>query len=177
MQSPHHDYPTKSVARAHAYLESLRNRSPAPVQSVPCEKRVFHHIVIENRHFLGLVTMDGPYISEGRNGCCPLGAASINRCGSADDFDNVGVESWHVAKYHREGHINIEGLSEAGRRALAIEFGLPLYDGDAHPPVDAQTLFQASPAAKALGNWLDMNPQLRRTFAPSVYLGDWTTRN
>lgn len=111
-----------------------------------------------------------PYVAQkDAGGWCQLGVATIDRsCGL-----NGSNERCMVCKYGpMEGRIDLSMLSDAGRRAFAIAFGVPI-GRPSHASAGAFT-FYPSPALDGLIAWAKRRP---RKFATepgvSSYLGDW----
>ena len=148
--------------------------------------RVFHDVAIDGLRFKGQVLPTGDiaiikfrrlgslWIDEG---FVSIGAASIRRC---SPLKNAERSQWWICKYNSdEPRLNLQGMTEEGRNALAYEFGLPVIPNvlssngpaDPHLPWSTfvhgkeQALFYFSPAfAKSLSGrsitLASLNPQV-----------------
>lgn len=156
----------EALQRAHQYLVGLRSEGLAPVTRMPTRGRTFHDVVIEGKRFYAATTSYDPYIAAGDGtGDCAIGVASISYCPGRSGSE----ASWAVCKYGYQHHFELEGLSDAGRRALAVEFGLPI--GEMRDLDD--TCFFVSPAYDALVAWAKAHPRTARTWVGKSYLGAW----
>lgn len=157
--------PVEKLQRAYEYLTGLRLQGLAPVTRRAVRGRTFHDVVIEGKRFYASTTNYDPYIALGDGtGDCAFGVASISYCPARH-----GVEAtWAVCKYGNQHHFELEGLSDAGRRALAVEFGLPI---EMSAPDD--TYFFVSPAYDSLVAWAKAHPRAARAWVGRSYLGPW----
>lgn len=167
------------ISNLQSYFASLEKAGLAEVKHHELKGDTFIDLTIEGIRFRGFVCSEGPYIelkSGGLPSSVQLGVSSINRCTPTfccDDTDS----RWFVAKYHNQGHIDVDALSDAGRRRLAYEFGLLLCT-DKHLPFSVSSecnTFYGSKAFGALQAWAKAHPRKIRRFQANAYLGDWPT--
>jgi len=159
-----------AVARAH--FAALTDLGLADVQQNAARGDVFLDITVEGFRFQASVGKLGPYIAlkTRGGGSCRVGVVSINQCASAGCLQEP---SWHVAKYHNQPRIDIAGLSDAGRRALAVWFGIPHHMPGLGLSCYLPEYFYVSPAFAALSEWTAIHSRKIRTFAANDHLGDW----
>lgn len=138
----------------------------------------FYHIEIEGQRFQGAINEEGPYIQHHGTSHVHLGAAGIWQTKKGRwEHEPPG---WFICK-HGPGQprISLKDLSPAGRRCLAQEFGIPIYEspeaaqnGDGDPEMQ----FYLSPAFRELCGWAEKRPRKLLSFAPGVYMPDWVER-
>ena len=156
------------------YFSALTEEGVALYQRHEPRGDVFLDLTIENIRFAALIATDGPYISaEKLYSGVSLGVSAISFVNS--DFERkVG---WWVCKYWNQPRIDVNALTPAGRRTLAVQFGL-LMQGppDVGPFVSEHSeamAFYASPAFEALRRWATAHPRKIKRFGPNSYLGEW----
>lgn len=161
---------------AAAYFAALRSMGVAPTTHAAPRGNVFHDVTIEGYRFQGVIVGAlGPHILAipPFRGHCALGGASIS-CSHHKDSGNG--TNWYVCKHHTDPHINISMLSDAGRRALACEFGMPVDDGErGESDLRAEGFFQ-SPAFEGLKAWVQAHGRQTQSMQPNAHLGDWIAR-
>lgn len=170
------------MSRARAYMATLAAAGTAAVQGHPASTQAFHELEIEGVCFRGGFCVDGLYLARrtrlvrGQDrGWVQLGVARVLR------LDEKG---WWVCKYGpREPRIGLSGLSPAGIRALAREFGLPMgapssgndqvFNADSELSGLEWALFYLSPSFESLRQWAKAHPRLLRSRSAGPYLPDW----
>lgn len=141
---------------------------------------VFLDMTIEGHQFQAIVA-DEPFIQlkskhgKTEHGHCDLGTASI---AFAQNIRHChGEKQWSICKHETQSRIDISDLSDAGRRRLALEFGLPIesYDRYNHYNIsfDIPTYFYASEAFTALVCWAKKHPRIIQQYGRGEYLGYW----
>lgn len=145
---------------------------------------VFHAVRVEGMLFRAtMYDCDGPFLeaSHGARWHDHGGQVSLGVC-QLTHFDTTHQwrlhreeRGWWICKYSGEARIDVNRLSDAGRRALTHEFGLPEW------PAETSSLgdnFYASPAFVSLVAWSRAHPQVARRAAAgrSTYVGDWYSR-
>lgn len=153
----------------------------ANVQHNPSRGTAFADVTIENHHFRGLVTQNGPCLwgKTRYGGNCALGVASIQyrEAWGWDDHDKSSERFWQVCKHHNQTRIDVSELTDRGRRALAFQFGIPLLDiviNEIDDYVRPEGLaFYVSPAFDALVAWARTHPRRIKTLKPNASLGNW----
>jgi hypothetical protein len=154
------------------HFAALADAGLATAVQNPLRGDTFIDVTIEGVRFIAAVTTHGPYIGDKLGtGSCQMGVASINYC---DGFFRSTGERWYVCKYNNQSRIDLSRLSDAGRRALAYEFGIPIV----HNCIEAffqptEVAFYASKAFAALCSWAAAHPKKIRRFERNAYLGDW----
>lgn len=122
---------THRVGRARheceSLLASLRAQGIARMTINEMQGDIYYDVTIEGVRFQAYASTDPYVVREDSGHWCQLGVASIhiaNRRGRAT------YKTWMVCKYSvREGRIDLTELSDAGRRAFAVAFGVPIgYD-------------------------------------------------
>ena len=156
------------------YFAQLRSLGVADVQRNPVRGDVFHDVTIEGFRFRAAVSASGPFIEANTcaHGSCQLGVATINSCVDTAR-EHGGAPAWQICKYQNQWRINVSGLTDAGRRALACEFGLPLLPIAERKLPHEYLSFYASPAFDALIAWAATHPRKIRRMKANSYLGDW----
>ena len=178
-----------------SYSKTLSALAHAPVKVHDVKGRVFHDVSIEGFRFKGQVLSTGDiaiiklrrlgllWIDEG---FVSIGAASIRRC---DPLKNPERSEWWICKYSSdEPRLNLQGMTEEGRNALAYEFGLPIVSNDLASNVHADpqlpwstfphgkepTLFYMSPAFVKLTELAKRHPRIAKSSSVNGYhLRNW----
>lgn len=144
----------------------------APVTLLPIPKsrtEIFHHVEIEGMDFTALVSVDwGLFINGPKDSaaCGYQGQVNLGVCGVVNFEDGsrwnhrVSSGSWWICKYQDEARIDVTRLTDAGRRALANEFGFAF--GDDEDADDFGRRFKKSPAFDALVAWVQSHPRLAK---------------
>jgi len=157
--------------------------------------RVFHDVSIDGYRFKGQVlsTGDIAIINVRRLGSLwidesyvSIGAASIRRC---DPLKNATGSEWWICKYSSdEPRLDLQGMTEGARNALAYEFGLPLIPNTFahHEDTDPQLprslvvsgnevdLFYKSPAFVSLAKWAKLHPRVAKSSSDNCnHLRGW----
>jgi hypothetical protein len=157
------------IREASDYLRGLAAKGVAEVAAHESRGEVFLDLSIEGVRFQAFAETDPFVAHKDYGGWCQLGVATIDRSYGLNGTN----ERWMVCKYGpMEGRIDLSMLSDAGRRAFAIAFGVPI---GRHSHLSAEAFaFYASPALDGLIAWAKRRP---RKFAAepgvSSYLGDW----
>lgn len=157
----------------------------APVTLLPIPKsrrEIFHHVAIEGMAFTAIVSVAWGLFLNGPNDFAGRGQVNLGVCGITH-FTQGHPRSmraqpgdWWVCKYVSEARINVTRLTDAGRRALAHEFGLALgHDEDAD---DFGHRFKHSPAFDALVAWVKTHPRIakRASTYGDPYVPQWYDR-
>ena len=184
------------------YSAFLASKASGTVITRPTKGKVFRDIEIEGMRFQGYIEYCGPAITNvvpkynyWKKGCVPLGdVIEIHFCPAFRDHSAFQIEQeagWWICKYGRgEPLISINSLSEAGRYALAYEFGIPIYPHSENTPnrgfpadwklpefvllPDGDILFYMSPSFIELCNWSQTHPRLvRSSQLAELYLRGW----
>jgi hypothetical protein len=145
-------------ARAVEYFEGLKAQGVAPVRYHGLKGRSFIDVTIEGRRFKGQVRK-GPFIVSD-DADCLLTSASIAYC--SDYLQPDGRRRWAVCKYRTHHRILLDGLSPAGIRALACEFGLVIHDQGESETLSESECFVSSKACTGMHTWVRSNPALAR---------------
>lgn len=157
------------------YFSNLAAGAAAVQPNRPLGRNCFIDVTIEGHRFQGLIGDLGPYLlhRHGIRATSYLGVSVITLCRSQEPFQR-GL-TWFVAKHDTDGMIDLSCLTDAGRRALAIEFGLVIRDIRSTPHyVNEMDAFLYSKAFDALRSWVESNPRRAADFEqPTPYLGDW----
>lgn len=149
---------------------------------------VFHDVVIGGIRFLGVMSVDGPYISAEPLGGVALGVCSIAFVAKDKAIDrtipavkdrlavtfyrDAGPKEWWLVKYSDETRIHLGTLSENERRQLADEFGIPISIHGAGN--EKPGLFFTSPAFDSLTKWVEAHPKLAKRYSEyDTYLSGW----
>lgn len=163
---------SEGTAKASAYFAKLVKEGVAKIVVNEPKGDIFLDVTIEGVRFQAFAEND-PYVTRKDNGdWCQLGVASIhftNRWGTNNDR-----EKWMVCKYSAsEGRIDLSPLSEAGRRAFVVSFGIPIgydYEYGFHEWYG----FYASRAFSGLIDWAKRRPRkFKLEKGLSSYIGDW----
>lgn len=178
-----------------SYWNILSKLAHAPIKVNDAKGRVFHDVSIDGLRFKGQVLPTGDiaiikfrrlgslWIDEG---FVSIGAASIRRC---NPLKNAERSQWWICKYSSdEPRLNLQGMTEEGRNALAYEFGLPVIPNvlssngpaDPHLPWSTfvhgkeQALFYFSPAFAKLAEWAKHHPRIAKSSSVNCYhLRNW----
>jgi len=149
------------------FAELGRQEKARVVRNTP-RGDVIHDVVIEGQQFSAAIFSRSILVGTGDGWSCALGVASIN----SKHLDGPG---WAVCKYWNQRHLDLN-LSAAGRRALALEFGLPIVPEigylDMHPLTEYD-FFYLSPAFESLVTWASKHPRKIRKVIGDDYLGLW----
>ena len=157
--------------------------------------RAFHDVSIDGYRFKGQVlsTGDIAIINVRRSGSLwidesyvSIGAASIRRC---DPLKNTTGSEWWICKYSSdEPRLDLGGMTEGARNALAYEFGLPLipinfaHHGNTDPQLpwspaaysNEVDLFYKSPAFVSLAKWAKLHPRIAKSSSDNCnHLRGW----
>lgn len=156
------------------WLQQLATDAAAPAAVRRHEPRgdVVIDVTIEGQRFQATIFDESVCIGPKGVGACELGVALIN---SDDEQPGAGRASWSICKYRHESAMALR-LSESGRRALALEFGLPILP--LIPPAERNRLnpahfFYASKAFAALQAWAAAHPRKIGRVTGDSYLGRW----
>lgn len=155
---------------AKQWLNNLTSQPVAVVTHRPPAGKVFIDVVIEGQRFQGRRDGNTLYIVFNSGGCA-LGVASINQ---AKLYDHMPL-CWQICKYGNEAKGELQ-LTSAGRRALAITFGLPIVpEAPGFPVLDLfeREHFYDSPAFASLHKWASTRPQRLADAFGDTYLGLW----
>jgi hypothetical protein len=161
----------EAVARAAPYFRAMSLEGEAPVQMNIAKGDVYFDAVIEGLRFQAFAGQD-PYVARKDTGeWCQLGVSSIHRA-SPIGLRN-GPMQWMVCKYSAsEGRIDLHQLSDAGRRAFSITFGVPI--ADPHTQLRELDAFYAARAFDGLVSWAARRPRkFKAEKGISSYVGDW----
>lgn len=138
---------------------------------------VFIDVTIEGHRFQGAIS-SAPYVSlKARDdgwavGDCALGVASI--AFAKENIYRVGGDGqWSVCKYENQPHIDLSGLSDAARRRLALEFGLPILGIESGIVLGHPAYFYASKGYRSLVEWAVKHPRKIKQYRGNGYLGHW----
>ncbi len=178
--------------RVKRYWDFLASLSHAPVAEHVTKGKVFHDVSIEGHRFRGKVMSTGdiwilklnsPLFME-ESGVA-LGVASIRPC--LVDKSSTSRE-WWICKYSAdEPRLDLGNMTEAGRNALSLEFGLPIVpdDGLPDPKLIWSTfvygheadLFYLSPAFTKLVAWAKLHVRKARSSSKNAnHLTRWMDR-
>lgn len=144
-------------------------RNPTPVGG-----NIFIDVTIEGHRFQAIVS-DAPFIKLKsvlqalRVGDCQLGVASIAYVETPHLRGRI--EHWAICKHCSQPRIDVSGMSEAGLRTLAIEFGLPMLPEN--DLLQECVYFYGSAAYIALVKWATLHKSRIKRFPPNTYLGHW----
>lgn len=166
------------------YFSSLASEGLVPFQRHEPRGDAFLDLTIEGIRFTAIIAGGGePYLSAkplhsgvATGSGVALGVSSINYVEN-DLLWGRARAGWWVCKYDNETRININSLSPAGRRTLAVQFGLLLRDPNSYAIVPAayaeKLAFYASPAFEALKEWAIAHPRKIKRYPSNAYLGNW----
>ena len=175
----------EQIQRYSNHLAALA-RAPVTVHSIKGD--VFHDVTIEGHRFRGLVLpcsnpviikLDLPMLIEA--GGVALGVASIRPNGGKSNANS----EWWICKYSsKEPRLDLSGMTEEGRNALAHEFGLPVIpnEGLNDPTLiwshfvngREDRLFYLSPAFMKLVTWTKTHlRKAKSSNKNSLYLKRW----
>lgn len=138
---------------------------------------VFIDVTIEGYRLQGAIST-APYVKlKARDdgwavGDCALGVASIAFVDESI-YRVEGERKWAVCKYENQPRIDLSSLSDAGRRRVALEFGLPILGLESGIILGHPAYFYASKAYLALVEWAVKHPRKIKHFRGNSYLGQW----
>jgi hypothetical protein len=163
---------TQDAERAQQWMADLAQQPLAPVTLVPARGMVFINETIEGQRFCG--RRDGDTLFLAGPGCeGELGVTAINHVAPWSGGSRV---AWRLCKYGNQGHGSALQLSDAGLRALAVTFGLPvvpLLRAVGVRQLHERMHFYASPAFTALHAWATEAPGRVTDSVGDSYLGLW----
>lgn len=169
-------YQNSKFAEARSYNQFLEIEGLSEVSLNTPRGYIFIDVTIEGHRFQAGVA-DELFIQLkskfGRQeiGHCDLGTASI--AFPETSRLNPGEKHWSVCKYENQRRIDLSDLSDAGRRRLAFEFGLPILANELNLRWSIPTHFYASKAYAALVIWTKKHPGEARSYGRGDYLGHW----
>lgn len=161
---------------AKASFARLRAQGISQAIKNPLKGDFFVDVTIEGHRFQAGIS-DTPYIAlkskngHGYGGDCALGVSSIANV--TKEIWTEGEKHWAVCKYETQFRIDLSDLSDAGRRTLAIEFGLPILISG-FPFQNEGVLFYGSTAYDALVAWAKLHPRKIKQYGANSYLGRWS---
>lgn len=162
----------EDAERARQWLHELMMQPMASVTRRPAKGKVFIDATIEGQRFQGICDGNTLHLV-GPQGGGVLGATSINH---VPPWTVDGPADWRLCKHRNQGKVQPLALSEAGRRALAVTFGLPvvpLMGTIGRLDLFERELFYASPAFAALQEWASAVPRRVAGAMGDAYLGLW----
>lgn len=142
------------------------DRAPA-VRNTP-RGNVVHDVTIEGQRFSACVFGNSILMGARGGWSCPLGGASINN-DMADDHGWSVCERWNLPHHALR-------LSDGGRRALALEFGLPIVPEIGYRrmrELRERDFFYLSPLFQSLIAWARAHPRMISKLYGDAYLGHW----
>lgn len=155
-------------ADSRGYFDMLRAAGLAPVVRNAVKNDTFLDITVEGRRFKAVELPTGPAIHEnGKHAMCPLGATSIRR------IHMEGAERWWIVAGPELLVYDVSGMTDHGRRSLAVEFGLPIEPEESHLLLDLDRVFYSAQAFEALRSWAGLHPVTIRNYRGNGVLGDW----
>lgn len=161
------------VRSAQAYFASLIEQGVANTTINEAIGDIYYDVTIEGVRFQAYAATH-PYVyrKDLQGYSCPFGVASILK--SRRNGEPPLFERWMVCKYTaREACIDLSDLTDAGRRAFAVTFGVPFGLEGKHG-INMISAFYASKAFEGLVAWASRRPRkfkAERGF--SEYVGDW----
>lgn len=166
------DNTATGIANARLHFDSLTHQGIAPVCVNDARGDVFYDATIEGVRFQAFVGTD-PYVTrKDRGDWCQLGVSSIHLAHRINGRDAPKI--WMVCKYSAsEGRVDLSPLSDDGRRAFAVTFGVPI--GSHHESrFHGSHAFYASAAFDGLVAWAQRRPRkFKAERGVSSYIGDW----
>jgi len=101
----------------------------------------------------------------------------MEMCARVGSINNKHLDGpdWAVCKYWNQRHFDLR-LSAAERRALALEFGLPIVQEISYlemHPLTERDFFYLSPVFDSLVTWAGKHPRKIRKLIGDDYLGLW----
>ena len=163
--------------RGRDYFKTLISQGVADAKHNPLTGDVFIDVTIEKHRFQAGIVF-GPHIrlhsvdGEEITGRCPLGVSTISCAERAVHLPD-DVRQWYLCRYESEAVINLCNLSEAGRRWLSLEFGLPILSLSTGLLQHQAWYFYRSKAYAALVNWARNNPKKIVQCQVNHHLGFW----
>ena len=154
--------------QAQIWLAMQANRPVATVVRNKPRGAAVHDVSIEGQRFSVGICGNSLLVGSGGGWSCALGVASIND-------KNLDGNGWAICKYWNQRHVDLR-LSDAGRRALSLEFGLPIVPEVGYlqmRELSEADCFYLSPAFDSLIAWAAAHPRKVRTLFGDSYLGLW----
>lgn len=154
--------------QAEIWLSEQAGRPLAVVVRNKPRGQSVHDVTIEGQRFSVGICGNSLLVGTGGGWSCALGVASIND-------ENLDGEGWAICKYWNQRHVDLR-LSEAGRRALALEFGLPIVPEIGYLQMRElceTDFFYMSPVFQSAIAWAAAHPRKIRTLFGDSYLGLW----
>lgn len=165
-------------------LSTAAQCAQVTVLSIPKSRTdIFHQVEIEGMEFTAIVSvswglfLNGPKRMGVGAGQVKLGVCGITHIVHEEQLrGRVRLGDWWVCKYDNEARIDVTRLSNAGRHALAHEFGLAL--GNEEVADDFGRRFKKSPAFDALVAWVLNHPRMARRASAyrDPYVPQWYER-
>lgn len=165
----------EGIEKANEYFTVLTNQGLAEVFHTEPRGDVITDVTIEGVRFQAFAAQD-PYVArKGSGDWCQLGVASIHlteRWAGRSGADKP--EQWMVCKYSaNEWRVDLSPLTESGRRAFAVTFGIPI-----GTPLAARFHgaygFYTSVAFYGLVDWARRHPRKFKSMSgASSYVGNW----
>lgn len=160
------------IANARKYFDSLTQQGVAKVLVNDARGDVFYDATIEGIRFQAFAGNDPYVVRKDLGEWCQFGVSSIHLA-SLINFQD-GPKIWMVCKYlPGEGRIDLSPLSDDGRRAFAVTFGVPIgghHVGQFH----GAHAFYACAAFDGLIDWARRRPRkFKAERGVSSYIGDW----
>lgn len=165
----------EGIQTASKYFTSLAEAGVAEVIQNEARGDVILDVSIEGVRFQAFAAND-PYVAiKGAGDWCQLGVASIHF--TERWAGPSGVEKpkqWMVCKYSaNEGRVDLSRLTEPGRRAFAIAFGIPI-GTQLRSGFQGSYGFYASSAFDGVVAWARRHPRKFKAMAGvGSYVGDW----
>lgn len=158
----------EACRQAEIWLSEQGRCALVPVVRNTARGDAVHDVTIEGQRFSAGICRNSLLIGTGGGWSCALGVASIND-------ENLDGEGWAICKYWNQRHVDLH-LSEAGRRTLALEFGLPIIPDIGYMQMRElfeRDFFYLSPVFQSLITWAAEHPRKIRTLFGDSYLGLW----
>lgn len=165
------------------------------LERLPVKGDQFHAVEIEGLIFCAEAHLFEPYITRyaKRNSSHSLGWVQLGHPAIITEVSSYkekpggkAAQEWHICKYNpNQPRISLEGLSSAGRNALAHEFGIDIEycpgELDQHELQQTAALnqsmcngtFYESPAFASLCEYAKAHPKKAKKWEPNNYLGNW----
>lgn len=158
----------ESRRQAEVWLSEQARLSLASVVRNTPRGNAVHVVTIEGQRFSAGVCHNSILVGTGGGWSCALGVASIND-------ESLDGDGWAICKYWNQRHVDLQ-LSEAGLRALALEFGLPIVSEIGYPKMRElceADFFYMSSVFQSLIAWAAAHPRKIRALFGDSYLGLW----